>query len=78
MVSTRGVDKSDVVFGELTFWQRNELDTLGITISIGEKVANLCFGGPKRNRLYVCAQTSLYSLYVNTSGASLHNVDAVF
>jgi gluconolactonase len=42
--------------------------TLGIRIDIGEIVGNLCFGGPKRNRLYICGQTSLYALYVNVSG----------
>lgn len=44
--------------------------THGITIQIGEIVGNLCFGGPKRNRLYICAQTSLYALYVNSRGAA--------
>ncbi|WP_413989335.1 SMP-30/gluconolactonase/LRE family protein [Labrys okinawensis] len=34
-------------------------------IPIPEIVSNLCFGGPKRNRLYITAQTSLYALYVN-------------
>jgi gluconolactonase len=43
--------------------------TLAVSIEIGEIVGNLCFGGPKRNRLYICAQTSLYSLYLNTRGA---------
>lgn len=43
--------------------------TLGMTIEVGEIVGNLCFGGPKRNRLYICAQTSLYALYVNARGA---------
>jgi len=38
-------------------------------IAIGEIVGNLCFGGPKRNRLYICAQTSLYAVFVNTRGA---------
>lgn len=38
-------------------------------IRIGEIVANVCFGGLKRNRLYICAQTSLYSIYLNTRGA---------
>lgn len=42
--------------------------TLGLTIEIGEIVGNVCFGGPKRNRLYICAQTSLYSLFVNARG----------
>jgi gluconolactonase len=43
--------------------------TLGVVIETGEIVGNLCFGGPKRNRLYICAQTSLFSYFVNTAGA---------
>jgi gluconolactonase len=39
-------------------------------IKIPEVVANVCFGGPKRNRLYICATTSLYAVYVNARGAS--------
>jgi gluconolactonase len=39
-------------------------------IKVPEVVANLCFGGPKRNRLYICATTSLYAAYVNARGAS--------
>jgi gluconolactonase len=39
-------------------------------IVIGEMVGNLCFGGPKANRLYICAQTSLYALYVNVRGVT--------
>ena len=39
------------------------------TIPIGEMVANVCFGGPQRNRLYICGQTSLYSIYLNTRAA---------
>jgi gluconolactonase len=42
--------------------------TLGITIEVGEIVGNLCFGGAKRNRLYICGQTSLYALFVNSTG----------
>ena len=38
-------------------------------IKIPEVVANLCFGGPKRNRLYICGTTSLYATYVNAQGA---------
>jgi gluconolactonase len=38
-------------------------------ILIPESVANLCFGGPKLNRLFVCATTSLYSVYLNTRAA---------
>jgi len=36
------------------------------TIPIGEIVANVCFGGQHRNRLYICGQTSLYAIYLNT------------
>ena len=39
-------------------------------IKVPEVVANVCFGGPKRNRLYICATTSLYAVYVNARGAS--------
>jgi gluconolactonase len=39
------------------------------TIPIGELVANVCFGGPRRNRLYICGQTSLYGIYLNTRAA---------
>jgi gluconolactonase len=38
-------------------------------ILIPEVVANVCFGGPKRNRLYICGTTSLYAVYVNAQGA---------
>ena len=35
-----------------------------------ETCANIAFGGPKRNRLFMCAGQSLYALYVNTQGAA--------
>ena len=38
-------------------------------IVIPEVVANVCFGGPKRNRLYICGTTSLYAVYLNAQGA---------
>jgi gluconolactonase len=38
-------------------------------IKLPETTSNLCFGGPKRNRLFITASQSLYSLYVNTRGA---------
>jgi len=38
-------------------------------INLPERCANLCFAGPMRNRLFMCATTSIYSLYVNTQGA---------
>ncbi|WP_110707649.1 SMP-30/gluconolactonase/LRE family protein [Salinicola sp. CR57] len=37
-------------------------------ILIPETVANVCFGGISRNRLYVCATTSLYAVPLNTRG----------
>ena len=37
-------------------------------IRIPELVANVCFGGPKRNRLFICGTTSLYSAYLNVRG----------
>jgi gluconolactonase len=38
-------------------------------IRVPETVANVCFGGPKRNRLFVCATTSLYAVFLNTRSA---------
>lgn len=38
-------------------------------ILIDEIVSNLTFGGPKNNRLFITATTSLYSIYVGTNGA---------
>ena len=37
-------------------------------IHLPERCANLCFGGRYRNRLFMAAAQSLYSLYVNTEG----------
>jgi len=39
-------------------------------IRVPEVVANICFGGPKRNRLFICGTTSLYAMYLNTAGAA--------
>ena len=39
-------------------------------IRLPEACANLCFGGPKRNRLFMTASQSLYAVYVNTQGAA--------
>jgi gluconolactonase len=38
-------------------------------IALPERCANLCFGGLRRNRLFMAASHSLYALYVNTQGA---------
>lgn len=37
-------------------------------IALPERAANLCFGGPKRNRLFMVTARGLYSVYVNTQG----------
>mgnify|MGYP001088320532 CR=1 FL=1 len=38
-------------------------------IRVPEVVANVCFGGIRQNRLFICATTSLYATYLNTAGA---------
>ncbi len=38
-------------------------------IRIPEMVANLTFGGPKRNRLFITATSSLYAVFVAATGA---------
>jgi gluconolactonase len=38
-------------------------------IHLPETCANLCFGGAKKNRLFMAASQSLYAVYVNTQGA---------
>ncbi|MFD2763625.1 SMP-30/gluconolactonase/LRE family protein [Micromonospora eburnea] len=37
-------------------------------LRLPEVVANFTFGGPKRNHLYICASSSLFSLRVNVNG----------
>jgi gluconolactonase len=39
-------------------------------ILLPERCANLCFGGAKRNRLFLAASQSLYSIFVNTQGVA--------
>jgi len=38
-------------------------------VLLPERCANLCFGGVKRNRLFMAASQSIYSLYVEAQGA---------
>ncbi len=38
-------------------------------ILLPEICANVCFGGPKRNRLFMAASQSLYAVYLDTRGA---------
>src|SRR5262249_16254718 len=40
-------------------------------ILLPEICANIAFGGPKRNRLFMCASQSLYSVYVEAIGAHI-------
>jgi gluconolactonase len=40
-------------------------------IRVPQTVANLTFGGPQRNRLFIAATRSVYSVYVAVSGAQV-------
>ena len=40
-------------------------------IHLPETCANLCFGGAKKNRLFMVASQSLYAVYVDTQGAQV-------
>ena len=40
-------------------------------ILVPQTVANLTFGGPRRNRLFITATRSLYSVFLATSGAAM-------
>ena len=40
-------------------------------IKIPEVVANLTFGGPRKNRLFITATSSLYAVYVAVTGAQV-------
>ena len=39
-------------------------------IRLPEVCGNICFGGPKRNRLFMAASQSLYAVYVSTQGSA--------
>ena len=39
-------------------------------IALPERCANVCFGGRDRNRLFMAASQSLYSVFVNTQGVA--------
>ncbi|MCY4263886.1 MAG: SMP-30/gluconolactonase/LRE family protein, partial [Gammaproteobacteria bacterium] len=45
-------------------------DCVGL-IRLPEVCANVCFGGAKRNRLFMTASQSLYSVYVGVRGAGI-------
>lgn len=40
-------------------------------IYIPEHVANITFGGPKRNRLFITATTSVYTIYTDATGVEI-------
>ena len=52
----------------LVDWHPPKVTLLG-RIRIPEMVANVTFGGPRRNRLFITATTSLYAVYVAAVGA---------
>jgi gluconolactonase len=45
--------------------------TLLAILHTPEVIGNLCFGGTKKNRLFMAGSTSIYSIYVNAVGAAL-------
>ncbi len=45
-------------------------DRIGL-IRLPEICGNVCFGGPKRNRLFMTASQSLYAVYVEAQGAHI-------
>ena len=57
-----------VGYSGVTIW--NAEGKLIGRIRLPEVCANICFGGRKRNRLFVAASQSIYAVYVNTQGAS--------
>jgi gluconolactonase len=38
-------------------------------ILVPQRVANLCFGGPAGNRMFIAASTALYAIFLNCRGA---------
>jgi gluconolactonase len=57
-----------VGYSGVTVW--NPAGKLIGRIRIPEICGNVCFGGPKRNRLFMAASQSLYAVYVSTQGAT--------
>ena len=47
-----------------------EGDRIG-QIKLPEICSNICFGGTKRNQLFMTASQSLYSVFVETTGAHI-------
>jgi gluconolactonase len=59
---------SSVGYSGVTVW--NPAGALLGRIRLPEGCANVAFGAPKRNRLFMAASQSLYAVYVNTQGAA--------
>jgi gluconolactonase len=58
-----------VGYNGVTVW--NPAGKLLGRIRLPEVCANIAFGGPRRNRLFMAASQSIYALYVATQGAGL-------
>ncbi len=59
---------ANVGYSGVTVW--NPDGKLIGRIRLPETCANVAFGGPKRNRLFMAAGQSLYAVYTNTQGSS--------
>lgn len=57
----------NVGYSGVTTWAPD--GTLLGRIRIPEICGNICFGGPKRNRLFMASSQSIYSVFVGTQGA---------
>lgn len=57
-----------VGYSSVTVWSP-ESKLIG-RIRLPEICANVCFGGAKRNRLFMVASQSLYAVYTATQGAA--------
>lgn len=53
-------------------WVYNSKGKLIKEIEVPEKPANICFGGLKRNILFITARKSVYTLKMNVKGVDLH------
>jgi gluconolactonase len=58
----------NVGYSGVTVW--NPQGKLLGRIRLPEVCGNVCFGGPKRNRLFMAGSQSLYAVYVATQGAT--------
>jgi gluconolactonase len=59
---------TNVGYSGVTVW--NPAGRIIGRIRLPEVCANVAFGGPKRNRLFMAAGQSLYAVYTNTQGSS--------